>query len=44
MCWLQICKNGWQQSVSGVARKETLFLAARALVTLYKNKLVNQLS
>ncbi|KAJ3636574.1 hypothetical protein MTP99_000107 [Tenebrio molitor] len=42
--YLQICKNGWQQSVSGVARKETLFLAARALVTLYKNKLVNQLS
>ncbi|EFA07067.2 protein PRRC1-A [Tribolium castaneum] len=39
--YLQVCKNNWQQGVSGVARKETLFLAARTLVTLYKNKITN---
>ncbi|XP_044265552.1 protein PRRC1-like [Tribolium madens] len=39
--YLQICKNNWQQEVCGVARKETLFLAARTIATLYKNRTSN---
>ncbi|CAH1169804.1 unnamed protein product [Phaedon cochleariae] len=32
-------RSNWQQHISGVSRKEVIFLAAKTLVRLYKNKL-----
>ncbi|XP_074032350.1 protein PRRC1-like [Leptinotarsa decemlineata] len=32
-------KGNWQQHISGVSRKEVILLAAKTLVSLYKNKL-----
>lgn len=37
--YLQTANNTWQQTVCGVSRKETLQLAAKTLVFIYKNRL-----
>lgn len=37
--YLQITNKNWQQAVCGVSRKESLYLAAKTLVFMYKHRL-----